>query len=318
MAIYTNTFESGTNGTNITTGNSGGASGTAFNQVTTGITYTTDAMHGSMAATTTSSATEYLRWSNSDGPILLRSYHKFSSLAGQVPVRMSFGTGTIHLGMLTAGNLGRMQLYQGSGLATSPSAISPNTWYRFELYIKAGSGSGEARVAVYVGDSTTAWWDSGLITGLTIDSIVNQYVGKFDTNSSNATWDSVGVKTASDAVWGAWPASSSSGPTLTVTRPAANLADLRTSTSGDASSLTYNTPVRVSGPTLTVSSLASGLWLFSQDASTDAVYTVCVTQGDAQTASQNITIAAQSSSSSSTNVAAPKRLISAPPSTNWG
>ncbi len=319
MAIYTNTFEGGTNGATITTGNSGGASGTAFNQVTAGITYTTDAMHGSRAATTASSATEYTRWSYTDSAILLRSYHKFASLSGQTPLRIAFGTGSIVIGMMTGGNLGRFQLYSGGGLATSPGAISPGMWYRFELYVKTGSGNGEVRAAIYTDDSTSAWWDSGLIAGLTVDSIANQWIGKYDTNSSNATWDSVGIKTGADAVWGAWPYTVPVvGPTIVVSRPADNLADLRSSTSGDASTLTYATPVRVSGPTLTTTSLTNGLWLFSQDSATSAVYTVRVTQADSQTASQNITIPALTHPSPIENIAAPRRLLNAPPSNMWG
>lgn len=321
MAIYTNTFEGGTNGATMTVANSGGMSGQAFDSVTANITYTTGAMHGSLAATTSTASNQYGRWSFAGETVLLRSYHKFSSVAdGATPIRVNLSSGSVFASVMNGANAGRVQLYMGSGQATSPAGqlLSAGTWYRFELYVKPGTGDGALRLAVYEGDSTVAWWDSGDVTGLTIASPATELYGKIDNNAVQVTWDSVGIKTGSDAVWGAWPASSSPAPTLTVTRPAANLADLRTSTSGDASSLTYNTPVWVSGPVLTVSSLASGLWLFSQDTSTAAVYTVRITQGDSQTASQNITVAAQASSGSGTNVAAPRRLISAPPSANWG
>ena len=79
-------------------------------------------------------------------------------------------------------------------------------------------------------------------------------------------------------------------PDVDVDQPAGNLVDLRGSTAGDSSTLTYSTPTRVSGPALAVSALATGIWLFEQDPSSESVYTVGVQQVDGQTASQNVTI----------------------------
>lgn len=320
MAIYTNTFEGGTNGINMTVANSGGVSGEAFDSVTTGVTYTNTAAHGSLGVTASGTANQFGRWSFAEGPALLRSYHRFNTVAnGATPLRVNLSTGNAFASVMNGGNAGRVQLYMGSGRATSPAGqpLAADTWYRFELYVQPGEGDGVLRLAVYENNATTPWWDSGNVTGLTIASVATQLFGKIDTNDVTATWDSIGLKTGADAVWGAWPYSAATSPTIVVTRPADNLVDLRNSTSGDTSTLTYPTPVRVSGPTLTVTSLASGLWLFSQDSAAGAVYTVRITQADSQTASQNVTIPALTTAPAE-NISSPLRLISAPPSSNWG
>lgn len=315
MAIYTNTFEGGSDGVSITTGNSGGISGRAFDAVSGSATYTADSCHGSLAVTANASAV--VRWNTTDTVILARTYYKMATFDGQVALRLVLSTASVQVMTLTGGNAGRIQLYHGSSGGVSPGPISLNTWYRFELYVKEGNGDGVIRLAVYEGDSLTAWWDSGDVTGRTIPTFQYVYYGQPNASATEATWDSIGLKTNADATWGAWPHTSTSGPTIVIARPADNLVDLRSSTSGDASSLTYPTPVHVSGATLTTTSLTSGLWLFSQDSASSAVYTVRVTQGDSQTASQDVTIPALSPPPTQT-IPTPLRLLSAPPSSNWG
>lgn len=321
MAIYTNTAEGGTNGVVASTANTGGASGTIFDQVTGAVTFASSAaLHGTLGYTA-STATQYTRWSTTDTTVLIRGYFRYPDItAGGAPIRIGLASGNVRLDLMTGANEGRVQLYSGSGLATSPAGplLAPNVIYRFELYAKAGEGTGELRGAVYEGDSTTPWWDSGALTGRTVANPATFFFGKYDAAATVVHWDSVGAKTGVDAVWGAWPdVPPVAGPTITVSRPADNLVDLRSSTSGDASTLTHATPVRVSGPTLTATSLASGLWLFSQDSASDAVYTVRVTQADSQTATQDVTIPALVTAPAE-NVSAPLRLLSAPPSNNWG
>lgn len=103
-------------------------------------------------------------------------------------------------------------------------------------------------------------------------------------------------------------------PTIDVDQPADNIVDLRASTAyAGQSPLTYPTPVNVSGPTLTATSLASGLWMFSQDSTTDAVYTMKVQQADAQQATQNVTIPHLTTE----NQNAPLRATGANPGTGW-
>ncbi len=206
MAIYVNTAEGGSNGTTVTIANSGGASGNAFDQVTAGITYSSSAAtRGSLGFATSTASTQYVRWSITDTQVLLRSYIRIADpLVGGTVQRVAVAEGAITVYSVTTA--GRIRVSFGSNLAISPSAIQADTVYRVELFVKEGTGNGEIRVAVYEGDSTTAWWDSGVLGGLTMSTISTLMFGKYDTSASHVEWDDVGAKTGSDAVWGAWPA----------------------------------------------------------------------------------------------------------------
>ncbi len=207
MAILINTAEGGSNATVATTANTGGGSGTVFDQVTGSVTFsTTSPIHGSLSYTA-SAATQYTRWSTTDTTVLTRVYFKTSDASlGATPLRVGLTTGSVFISVMNSGLTGRIQLYSGSAVATSPSAISSNTVYRLELYVKAGAGTGELRAAVYEGNSTTAWWDSGAQTGRTVENPATILFGKFDSSTAQVSWDDTGAKTGSDATWGAWPA----------------------------------------------------------------------------------------------------------------
>ena len=105
-------------------------------------------------------------------------------------------------------------------------------------------------------------------------------------------------------------------PTIDVDQTLAdNLVDLRGSAAASGQTpLTFPNPTHVSGPTLTYQDLTgTGLWLFDQDATTDAVYTMTVSQADAQTATQNVTIPHLPTA----NVNAPLVPSGSSPGTTW-
>ena len=105
-------------------------------------------------------------------------------------------------------------------------------------------------------------------------------------------------------------------PTIDVDQTLAdNLVDLRGSAAASGQTpLTFPNPAHVSGPTLTYQDLTgTGLWLFDQDPTTDAVYTMTVSQADAQTATQNVTIPHLPTA----NVNAPLVPSGSSPGTSW-
>lgn len=105
-------------------------------------------------------------------------------------------------------------------------------------------------------------------------------------------------------------------PVIAIDRPAANLVDLRGSTVGDASELTYSDPVHVSGPVLVWSELAEGIFLFEQSTgTTPSVYNFTVSQDDAQTADDDETIAP--AAQQVVNISAPRRPAGSGPGTTW-
>lgn len=225
--------------------------------------------------------------------------------------------GVGNLGSLLVTNTNRLQFTEGAGSGTalnqtSPSGtpMVPGTDYIAPYLIDTAANT--FTMSVYpVGSTTELFTIAGTLGGAMADAAGIQSV-RHGINTSSATgltlWTSEGFTLFDDA-----PARYDivAPPTLASSRPAENLVDLRTSTG--TGTLTFPTPVKVSGPTLTVTSLAGGLWLFTRDATTDAVYTVKVQQADGQQNSANVTIAHLPT----TNRNAPLIPSGAPPGTTW-
>ena len=180
-----------------------------------------------------------------------------------------------------------------SAVWTSSAPLPLNTWLWFSVYAVQGDAL-TGQVALTVLDPSD---NSVVMTSGTVSSI--------STGTAPYTGFRVGAKTSTgtqqwapvyfdygqydDTATGLLLPSEGTPPTLSVTTPAANIVDLRASVAG-AGSLTFATPVRVSGPVLTVTSLDLGLWLFSQDSSSSSVYTVSCEQPGGLTDTQNVTI----------------------------
>ena len=140
--------------------------------------------------------------------MLIRSYIRLADpLAGAAVQRVNVSSGGVTV--YSVATAGRIRVTYGSNLAISPSAIQANVVYRIESFVKEGASDGQIRVAVYEGDATTPWWDSGVIGSQNITGISTLMFGKYDSTSSHVEWDDVGAKTGADAVWGAWPATTS-------------------------------------------------------------------------------------------------------------
>ena len=204
---------------------------------------------------------------------------------------------------------------QANTATSANNLVAVSTWYRWELLIDQAGARG--RLGIFALQSDTPLYDSGWVTASFGSAVDRVEFGPAVSSTTLGMIRAAALKVVDDVTtWvgrAAWDVATPA-PTISVSRPAANLVDLRGSTAGDGT-LSYPTPTKVSGPTLTVSSLASGLWLFSQDADLPSGYAVSVQQTDTQTASQNVTIDALPVA----DVASDGPLIpnGASPGTNW-
>jgi hypothetical protein len=168
----TNSAESGAtagDGTVVTTGNSGGASGTAF-WLAPGTPCTFDdatASHGTWSYRVVAAATQIgqlaLLPGATDNRVAARCYFYLHS-------RPAAATDLIQLRPLSGGNAakivltstGRLQAQTttGSLVGSQSAAIPLNTWLRIEIRAEVGttSSNGTISAAYYVGDSFSATW----------------------------------------------------------------------------------------------------------------------------------------------------------------
>jgi hypothetical protein len=164
MALRVNTAEGGTNTTIITTGNSGGASGDAWDAISaSAFTFSsTEAMTGSLSMRTTNTALQaYARWNTTGTAYACRAYFwiggsttadesliSFFDAAGasQIAYIRPQGTGRVRFG--TTGN---------SNVWTATNTYPTSQWLRFELYAVPGAttSDGIASLAYYYGHDTT-------------------------------------------------------------------------------------------------------------------------------------------------------------------
>lgn len=185
MTVYRNSFEGGTNGVAISTANSGGASGDAFNAATAGISYSNAyALHGGTlsGAFTTDAATTFLSWYPGASPnIAARAYYRFTTAnsGGEfhlIGVYEANGNGAL-LFRVSASNI--LRLYKN--IAPTSNTWAPTTtmptgdWVRVELLVEQGTttSNGRARAAIFAGESTTPIAESGWVTGLNLGAGTN-------------------------------------------------------------------------------------------------------------------------------------------------
>lgn len=189
-------------------------------------------------------------------------------------------------------------------------AVALSTWYRWELLVDQANGRG--RLGVFPLAFDTPLYDSGWVTADFGSTTDRTDIGPLITSVTLGSVRAAGI-VISDDVSGfigraAWD---TTGPTLDIERPAPNLVDLRGSSG--AGTLTYPAPTKVSGPTLTATSLDPGLWLFSQDSDEPAVYEVSATD-TVGTVADEVTIAPLAVV---VNVAAPRRPTGISPASTW-
>jgi hypothetical protein len=206
MTIKTNSAEGGTDGVTATLANTGGLSGSIFDVVTAGVTFSAAAATDGSLGYSATSSTQYVQWNVSDTVILLRTKFRTSDISqGATLLRAPLSSGSVSISAMTGVNAGKAQLFMGSGRATSPTILSNATTYRAEMLVD--SPGGKLRAAIYADNSSTPIWDSGDVTGLTVNTPTAAMYGKYDSGTATVHHDTIGLKTGADAVWGAWPLS---------------------------------------------------------------------------------------------------------------
>lgn len=228
MAVKTNSFEGGTNGTGITSGNSGGASGDAFDflVIGTGATVTFDntrAAHGTLSArvTPTASQTANGNWqglNTTDFAIRKYIYLTAATTDDTYWFRSSNAGGGTRLVSLHGDSAGRLVLRTPSATVwTSTSTVPLNQWVRIEMYAHIGTGTTDGKVAAafYSADSTTPI-DSFTNNALNMGTTAIDQIGFLKYNNqayATAFWvDDLRIDTAATGLLG--PVGSNAAPTV--------------------------------------------------------------------------------------------------------
>lgn len=226
MTVYKNSFDGGSPGVAVSTANSGGTSGTAFNAATTGVAYSSSQAHsGGVSATfTTDAATTYLAWyPGASMNLAARAYYYLTEAnsGGEfhlIGLYEANGNGVIMF-RLSASNI--VRLYKNIAPTSNtwaPSLTMPTgAWVRAELLVEQGTttSNGRARAALFAGNSTTPIAESGWVTGLNLgagtNTIAHVRFGKLGagSNADGVFIDDLELRTGSDY------AATFIGPTVT-------------------------------------------------------------------------------------------------------
>lgn len=180
MATYSASFDSYSDGQAITTATVGTDS--PFSAVTLGgagtLTATTASpIKGAASALITTSTTvatdkAQLEWTLAGASLQVSASFYFTMLDARPSATCHLlrifhnGAATLNsaIAMSAGGNL---LMYDAASAvkATATTAAAVGTTYRVDAYVSNGTGTTDtARVAIFAGDSTTALWDSGVIT----------------------------------------------------------------------------------------------------------------------------------------------------------
>lgn len=220
MTLHSENFEGGTNGNSVTgtifgAPVFGGVGGTAVFSNThpakgnMGVQFQKNAGSGSsylpftMPGSTKAVAVSYYVWCST------------------WPAFIQYGAynGTTRIGSVTMNTALKSRL-TGSASAsdhvfTSTVDTPTSTLLRFEVYLKVGTttSNGEGRLAIYLGDSTTALTDSGLVTGMNLGTADIQTV-RFGIASTSSEvpvpyFDAIQIQDAASGLIGPWPATPS-------------------------------------------------------------------------------------------------------------
>lgn len=169
MALRQNSAEGGTNGVAVTNANSGGASGTGFNTVTTTGSPTcvysaAQKAHGNLAyqVVCAASSTADFAFSSftANNSLALRFYlyHATSPTSGQDILQVYSGGGTTMVAAVGLSGTGRVQVKGAAGtLSTFSTPLATGAWYRIEMQLTVGASTTTGSIACqyYVLDQTT-------------------------------------------------------------------------------------------------------------------------------------------------------------------
>lgn len=267
-----NNAEGGTNGTTVTTGNSGGASGTAWNSVTasggaSAIFDNTNPAHGLLSylfGATTANAS-FVAWTiTSTGTLVMRAYVCFDTLPGQalrvIDIRNSGGT--ILRVNTTASNTFQVQEGgTGTPISLTTGTFSAATWYRWEIKISTiAAGTGSYIASCYVKDSLSTFATVTVTTGqLGTTNIVSLDLGSITvapTSSVTVRIDDCAYDPTMTQFFGPAGPSSLTSHGVATFSATAKLTHAATTTSGGNATCTFGAPV-ARAATLTAHGVAS-------------------------------------------------------------
>jgi hypothetical protein len=216
FAFLANDLEEGTNGTGITTGNSGGAGENAFDVVTPGTGVTMDystgpggvSAQGSLCmaiVTTSTAAAGYVTWSTSFGTQAGTVYYR---LYLNVPAYPSANTLLLQF-LAASGYCTRMYLKAagtlyltdsgGTQQAITTNAIGTSTWVRVEGFVTPSTSAGQVSISLFLNPAseTATETDTSAATLNTNSAATSARLG-LQTNTSSYTvyLDALGISTA--------------------------------------------------------------------------------------------------------------------------
>lgn len=194
-----NSFEGGSDETTLTTGNSGGTSGNAFDSVSagTGATLVFDNAQaapslGSFSlrtATGGTSALAYAAWTlasvTSD---YARGYFRFTSLPGaqQLIIRyLSGGSQSLRVNVKTDGAI-EVRNAANSVVGTTTNTISAGSWFRVEIFTTFSTTVGAVTLRLYLSANGTSITETLNLTSLVLTASSNELRWGVGAATSNA------------------------------------------------------------------------------------------------------------------------------------
>lgn len=186
----TNNFEGGTQGTTLSTSNTGGTSGNVFDAINTGTGGATLAFdnthsaHGSFScqiATTTPAATPLAIWTNNTfGTSNQVWYRQYLYLTGNPasPIRpVAFRSNGSLAAAIGISATGKLQLINtGNSVTTTfTNAIPLNQWFRIEGYVVGNASTGVINCSLYASEDSTAATETETSTGQNTNGVLSQY-----------------------------------------------------------------------------------------------------------------------------------------------
>lgn len=213
MAIFTNSFDGGSAGSAVTTGNSGGANGTAFGAVSASVLYQSDTTaHGALSAGVDNpgTATAITRWAggSTETAWAARMYLRISAAVANVQdvLEARAPNDSTYLARARLNTSGTLSVVDSAGTLawTSSSVPAAGTWYCLSLLVGTGTtpANGTAQLA-YRALGAASWAeDSGTLTGNYGAGLQlgNVRFGKAGTNSytGGVRWDTLELRTGVD------------------------------------------------------------------------------------------------------------------------
>jgi hypothetical protein len=192
-----NTFEGGSDGTSITTGNSGGASGDAFSAVGGTVTFeTSKAMHGVLSAEVAipgvadSRTVKWLTLGSFTTDVWVRVYLQFPSQPATSLrfIRFQTNAGSTCGYFFLQGGTGKFAAMNaaGTGTAVGATEVAYNQWVRFEGRVRAATSNGQMEWRYYASADSASIPDTTSSTTMVLGADADE-VQYGNTNTSAPT-----------------------------------------------------------------------------------------------------------------------------------